>query len=122
MGNAKGSAGELGTQLQRKNNPNRNRDRYRTSEATSSNRKNMASGNEKLEVYHLAIGYVAWVFEHSEKWNGVHRLRSRFATPSSLRSVDSDSDLLAPSSLRSVDPDETNSQPGAPLNADKPRE
>jgi four helix bundle protein len=28
---------------------------------------------EKLDVYRLAIGYVAWVFEHSEKLNGVHR-------------------------------------------------
>ena len=33
----------------------------------------MALGHEKLDVYHLAIGYVAWVFEHSDKWNGVHR-------------------------------------------------
>ena len=37
------------------------------------NRKLMALGHEKLDVYRLAIGYVAWVFEHSEKLNGVHR-------------------------------------------------
>ena len=43
------------------------------SEATSSNRKFMALGHEKLDVYRLAIGYVAWVFVHSEKLNGVHR-------------------------------------------------
>ena len=33
----------------------------------------MALGHEKLDVYRLAIGYVAWVFEHSEKLNGFHR-------------------------------------------------
>jgi four helix bundle protein len=33
----------------------------------------MALGHEKLDVYRLAISYVAWVFEHSEKLNGVHR-------------------------------------------------
>jgi len=33
----------------------------------------MASGHEKLDVYRLAIGYVAWVFEHSEKLNGARR-------------------------------------------------
>ena len=33
----------------------------------------MALGHEKLDVYCLAISYVAWVFEHSEKLNGVHR-------------------------------------------------
>ncbi|MGJ3242691.1 MAG: four helix bundle protein [Opitutales bacterium] len=33
----------------------------------------MALGHEKLDVYRLAIGYVSWVFEHSEKLNGVHR-------------------------------------------------
>ena len=47
-------------------NPNRNRDRY-------PNRKLMALGHEKLDVYRLAIGYVAWGFEHSEKLNGLHR-------------------------------------------------
>jgi four helix bundle protein len=26
-----------------------------------------------LDVYRLAISYVAWVYEHSEKLNGVHR-------------------------------------------------
>ena len=30
-------------------------------------------GHEKLDVYRLAIDYVAWVFEHSEKLNDVHR-------------------------------------------------
>jgi four helix bundle protein len=33
----------------------------------------MALGHEKLDVYRLAIGYVAWVFEHSEKLVGMHR-------------------------------------------------
>jgi len=33
----------------------------------------MALGHEKLDVYRLAIGCVAWVFERSEKLNGVHR-------------------------------------------------
>lgn len=33
----------------------------------------MALGHEKLDVYRLAICYVAWVFEHSERLNGVHR-------------------------------------------------
>ena len=33
----------------------------------------MALGHEKLDVYRLAISYVAWVFEHSEQLNGVHR-------------------------------------------------
>ncbi|HUF63120.1 MAG TPA: hypothetical protein VMN36_13670 [Verrucomicrobiales bacterium] len=27
----------------------------------------MALGHEKLDVYRLAIGYVAWVFEHSDE-------------------------------------------------------
>jgi four helix bundle protein len=49
-----------------KENPNPNRDRY-------PNRKIMALGHEKLDVYRLAISYVAWVFEHSEKLNGAHR-------------------------------------------------
>ncbi|HUF62286.1 MAG TPA: hypothetical protein VMN36_09450 [Verrucomicrobiales bacterium] len=40
----------------------------------------MALGHEKLEVYRLAIGYVASVFEHSDPLNGVHRLAwHRFA-------------------------------------------
>ena len=30
-------------------------------------------GHEKLDVYRLAIGYGALVFEKSEKLNGVHR-------------------------------------------------
>jgi len=33
----------------------------------------MVLGHEKLDVYRLAIGYVAWVFEQSEKLNGAHR-------------------------------------------------
>jgi four helix bundle protein len=33
----------------------------------------MALGHEKLDVYRLAICYVAWVYEHSEKLNSVHR-------------------------------------------------
>ena len=33
----------------------------------------MGLGHEKLDVYRLAIRYVAWVFEHSEKLNSVHR-------------------------------------------------
>ena len=33
----------------------------------------MAPGHEKLDVYRLAIGYVAWVFEHSATLKGVHR-------------------------------------------------
>ena len=33
----------------------------------------MALGHEKLDVYRLAISCVAWVFERSEKLNGVHR-------------------------------------------------
>ncbi len=33
----------------------------------------MALGHEKLDVYRLAIGYVAWVFEQSERLNGAHR-------------------------------------------------
>jgi four helix bundle protein len=45
------------------------------SEATSANRdrKNRALGHEKLDDYRLAIGSVAWVFEHSGRLNGVHR-------------------------------------------------
>ena len=33
----------------------------------------MALGHEKLDVYRMAIDYVARVFEHSEKLNGAHR-------------------------------------------------
>ncbi len=33
----------------------------------------MVLGHEKLDVYRIAIGYVAWVFEKSERLNGVHR-------------------------------------------------
>jgi len=33
----------------------------------------MALGHEKLDVYRLAIRYVAWVFECSEELNGAHR-------------------------------------------------
>lgn len=47
-----------------RNNPNRNRDR---------NRRNMALGYEKLDVYRLSIAYVAWVYEKADSLNGVHR-------------------------------------------------
>jgi four helix bundle protein len=33
----------------------------------------MSLGHEKLDVYLLAIRYVAWVFQRSEKLGGVHR-------------------------------------------------
>ena len=33
----------------------------------------MALGHEKPDVYRMVIGYVAWVFEHSEKLTGAHR-------------------------------------------------
>jgi four helix bundle protein len=33
----------------------------------------MALGQEKPDVYRMAIGHVAWVFKHSEKPNGAHR-------------------------------------------------
>ncbi|WP_309397397.1 four helix bundle protein [Cerasicoccus maritimus] len=33
----------------------------------------MALGHEKLDVYRLAIGYVAWVFERAEQLSGLHR-------------------------------------------------
>ena len=33
----------------------------------------MTLGHEKLDVYRLAIGYVAWVFAKSEALNGIHR-------------------------------------------------
>ena len=33
----------------------------------------MGLGHEKLDVYRLAIGYVAWVYERAETLNGVHR-------------------------------------------------
>ncbi len=33
----------------------------------------MSLGHEKLDVYQLAINYVAWVFQHAESLNGVHR-------------------------------------------------
>ncbi len=51
----------------------------------------MPLGHEKLDVYRLAISYVAWVFEHSEKLNGVHRhardewLRASQSIPLKLR-------------------------------------
>jgi len=32
----------------------------------------MALEHEKLDVYRLAISYVAWVFDYSEQLNGVH--------------------------------------------------
>lgn len=33
----------------------------------------MSLGHEQLDVYRLAINYVAWVFKHSDKLLGVHR-------------------------------------------------
>ncbi|BBO87755.1 four helix bundle protein [Desulfosarcina ovata] len=33
----------------------------------------MSLGHEKLDVYRLAIGYVAWVFEKAEALTGIHR-------------------------------------------------
>jgi len=33
----------------------------------------MALGHEKLDVYRLAIGYVAWVFDKAKNLTGVHR-------------------------------------------------
>ncbi|MGD8389427.1 MAG: four helix bundle protein [Desulfobacteraceae bacterium] len=33
----------------------------------------MALGHEKLDVYRLSIGYVAWVYEKADSLNGVHR-------------------------------------------------
>ena len=33
----------------------------------------MALGHEKLDVYRLAIGYVAWVYEIAARLEGVHR-------------------------------------------------
>ncbi|MDZ7833237.1 MAG: four helix bundle protein [Desulfobacterales bacterium] len=35
--------------------------------------KNMNLGREKLDVYRLSIGYVAWVYEKADSLNGVHR-------------------------------------------------
>jgi len=35
--------------------------------------KNMTLGHEKLDVYRLSIGYVAWVYEKADSLNGVHR-------------------------------------------------
>jgi four helix bundle protein len=33
----------------------------------------MGLGHEKLDVYRLSIGYVAWVYEKAEELNGLHR-------------------------------------------------
>ena len=33
----------------------------------------MTLGHEKLDVYRLSIGYVAWVYEKVDSLNGVHR-------------------------------------------------
>jgi four helix bundle protein len=33
----------------------------------------MTLGHEKLDVYRLSIGYVAWVYKKSTSLNGVHR-------------------------------------------------
>ena len=52
---------------------NRNRNRYR-------NRNDMTLGHERLDVYCLSIGYVAWVYEKADSLNGDHRLaRDRIA-------------------------------------------
>ena len=48
------------------NNQNRNRDRYR-------NRNDMTLGHEKLDVYRLSIGYVAWVYKKADNLRGSHR-------------------------------------------------
>jgi four helix bundle protein len=39
----------------------------------STEQKNMALGHERLDVYRLAIGYVAWVYEKVANLEGVHR-------------------------------------------------
>jgi hypothetical protein len=91
----------------------------------------MALGHEKLDVYRLAISYVAWVFEHSEQLNGVHRharehkieldrmaaMLSRLGKrgysvqeESAGYGVDFDSDF-------DFDPDKTNSQQDAAANS-----
>jgi four helix bundle protein len=47
----------------------------------------MTLGHEKLGVYRLSIGYVAWVYEKADSLNGVHRsardqwLRASQSTP-----------------------------------------
>ena len=33
----------------------------------------MGLGHEKLDVYRLSIGYVAWVYEKAESLTGIHR-------------------------------------------------
>jgi four helix bundle protein len=33
----------------------------------------MGLGHEKLDVYRLSMGYVAWVYEKAERLTGVHR-------------------------------------------------
>ena len=33
----------------------------------------MALGHERLDVYRLAIGYVAWVYEIAARLEGIHR-------------------------------------------------
>jgi hypothetical protein len=33
----------------------------------------MALGHERLDVYRLTIGYIAWVYEKTGKLEGVHR-------------------------------------------------
>ena len=33
----------------------------------------MTVGHEKLDVYRLSLGYVAWVYEKAEGLNGIHR-------------------------------------------------
>ncbi len=36
----------------------------------------MGLGHEKIDVYRLAIGYVAWVYEKADGLTGNHGLRS----------------------------------------------
>ena len=36
----------------------------------------MALGHEKLDVYRLAIGYVAWVYEKADGLTGHHRVEA----------------------------------------------
>jgi four helix bundle protein len=35
--------------------------------------RSMSFGHEKLDVYRLSIGYVAWVYEKAKALNGIHR-------------------------------------------------
>ena len=33
----------------------------------------MSLGHEKLDVYRLSLGYVAWVYQQADTLNGIHR-------------------------------------------------